>query len=98
MLVNRKLYKIHLSNEKISTIEIENKQKEFLKKNIVSPELSHYFVFQDTISNYAYRLDVGQINILMKNGDVVDVLNHLNHLNIPIFTEAIIKHYICYTM
>ena len=98
MLVNRNLYKIHLSNEKISTVEIENKRKDFLIKNIVAPELSHYFVFEDVISNYAYRLDVGQINILMKNGEVVDVLKHLNHLNIPIFTEAIIKHYICYTV
>ena len=86
-----------MSNEKFPVEELENKRKEFLEKYSIAPELSHYFVFEDLISNYAYRLDSGQINILMKTGETVDVLKSLTHLNIPIFTEAIIKHYICYT-
>jgi HD superfamily phosphohydrolase len=98
MLMNRNVYKIIISNEKIDADELQKHTTSFLEKYNLSKEVSHYFVFEDKISNYAYSIDKGQIHIKMKSGEVVDVLKLLTHLNIPVFTEAISKYYLCYTI
>ncbi|MEY2830480.1 MAG: hypothetical protein RIQ33_2338 [Bacteroidota bacterium] len=98
MLLQRNLYKIELSNEKFAATKIEKLTSAFLKSHSIEATQSKYFVFEDSISNYAYSLNEGQIKIALKTGKVVDVLQLLTHLNIPIFTEAIKKHYVCYTI
>jgi HD superfamily phosphohydrolase len=98
MLLQRNLYKIELSNEKFDAKKIEKLTNSFLKSHSIEAIQSRYFVFEDSISNYAYSLNEGQIKIALKTGELVDVLQLLTHLNIPIFTEAIKKHYVCYTI
>jgi HD superfamily phosphohydrolase len=98
MLLQRNLYKIELSNEAFDEEKIEKLRTTFLQTHAIDAAQSKYFVFEDSISNYAYSLSEGQIKIALKSGEVVDVLQLLTHLNIPIFTEAIKKHYVCYTI
>jgi hypothetical protein len=71
-------------------------KQEVLKKGEVSEQDIDFFVFTNSISNYAYRVDKGQIKIKLKNGAVEDVLNLLTHLDKSVFSEPLTKYYVCY--
>lgn len=95
-LFNRQLPKTIIQNESFDPKEIEELQAACAKLLGLSKAESAFFVYADKISNYAYRLDKGQIKIKMKNGEVKDVLELLTHLDRSVFTELSTKYYICY--
>lgn len=95
-LFNRQLPKTVIQNDAFNASEIEVLQAACAKSFSISVEEASYFVYSDKISNYAYRLDKGQIKIKMKNGEVKDVLELLTHLDKSVFTELSTKYYICY--
>ena len=55
-----------------------------------------YFVFSDTISNQAYRMDKDTINLVTKTGEVIDVARASDQLNIEALSKKVTKHYLCY--
>ncbi len=95
-LFNRQLPKTMIQNDAFNASEIEVLKAACAKTFGISLEEASYFVYSDKISNYAYRLDKGQIKIKMKNGEVKDVLELLTHLDKSVFTELSTKYYICY--
>jgi HD superfamily phosphohydrolase len=95
-LFNRQLPKTMIQNDAFNAREIEDLKVACAESFGISLEEASYFVYSDKISNYAYRLDKGQIKIKMKNGEVKDVLELLTHLDKSVFTELSTKYYICY--
>lgn len=95
-LFNRQLPKTMIQSEAFDIATIEKVQLDFANLFALSMAEASYFVYSDKISNYAYRLDKGQIKIKMKNGEVKDVLELLTHLDKSVFTEQSTKYYICY--
>ena len=96
MLINRKLYRVELSNEPISDLrlqEITNKVKESCK---ISDADMPLFVFTDSIQNSAYNPNQKGIKIQYKNGQVVDIANASDHLNINSLSKPITKYFVCY--
>jgi uncharacterized protein len=76
-LVQRRLNKVHLRNNKFTDKEVNALQKkaEILFK--LNKGEGKYLVYSDSTSNYAYKSDEDRINILLKNGTVSD-LQHSN--------------------
>lgn len=96
MLVDRKLWKIEIKSTPFEADWIE-KQKSKLKEefDLSTHELDYFFV-HDTVSNQAYNQSKSQIQILYKNGEVKDIVNASDHLNIQSLSSPVIKHFISY--
>lgn len=95
-LINRKLFKIELKKvpfEANYCMEIKNRIIEKFHLNAV--ELPYFFV-EDEISNMAYASDQLSINILMKNGQICDIAEASDTLNISALSSTVKKYFICY--
>jgi hypothetical protein len=62
----------------------------------LTEDQASYFVFSDTISNQAYRMDKDTINLVTKTGEVIDVARASDQLNIEALSKKVTKHYLCY--
>ncbi len=96
MLLNRNLLKIKITKHPISEEKLTEKLNAVRKKHNLSAKEASYFVFKGSISNQAYRMDEDTINLIKKNGKVVDVAKASDQLNIEALSEMVIKYYICY--
>lgn len=97
MLNARKLYKVEISNIEPSLERIERLANQTaLALNIDEDDVS-YFVFTDTIRNRAYKTGSGNINILMKNNELVDIAKASDLSNIESLDKTVKKHILCYT-
>ncbi|HET7360579.1 MAG TPA: HD domain-containing protein, partial [Salinimicrobium sp.] len=74
MLVNRDLLKIEIKKESFPPNDLKNHLSAFLEHCKVSEKEARYFVFEGEISNQAYKKEKEKINILLKNGNITDVV------------------------
>ncbi len=94
--INRKLYKIQmLRNPILPELLNEYRQRIKLLYNL-SEEDASYFVFSDSAENYAYSIADNRINILFKNGQLLDISEASDILNIDILSKSVIKYFFCY--
>ena len=96
MLINRKLLNIKLKNKPINGLIKKRYFDAFKEEYDLSDEDTAYFVFSGEIENQAYNLENQNINILKKNGKLVDVAKASDHLNITALSKKVTKYYICY--
>ncbi|MBC8046425.1 MAG: HD domain-containing protein [Fimbriimonadaceae bacterium] len=95
-IINRKLFKIELENVIISSERIAKVTEKVKKKFKVDEFDLQYFVFNDSTSNSAYTTESNRINIKFRNGNVLDVAQASDHLNLAALSETVVKHYLCY--
>lgn len=95
-MVERKLFKIELQTKKIEASYINAKKLEVIKKYKVEKDEVNYFVFTGSISNNAYNPERDKINILFKNGQLKDITEASDQLNIRALSTPVEKHFICY--
>jgi HD superfamily phosphohydrolase len=96
MFTTRNLYKVEMSNDKVSAERLEFLQNAAINLLGIQPEDSHYFVFTDTIQNRAYNAGNGNIKILMKNNDIVDITIASDLSNLESLQKTVEKHTLCY--
>jgi len=95
-LVNRRLPKVFLQNTPFSVDQINDLKKEVKEIfNFTEAELS-YFVYNGEISNQAYDSTQNNIKILFKNGEIKDITEASDHLNIQALSKPVYKYYMCY--
>jgi uncharacterized protein len=95
-LTTRQLYKIELRNEIFSDKEIEKVKNQMMKKHKISDKEADYFVFSNAVSNEIYNSNKIGINILYKNGKVIDLANASDQLNVEVLNKTVKKHFLCY--
>lgn len=95
MIINRKLLKVQLSNDLFDTEYVENIKNKMLEQGWSQDDLKYFFVL-DTISNQAYNDTSSKIYLYYKNGDIVDIVEASDQLNIQALTKPVIKHFLCY--
>jgi len=97
MLNSRTLYKVEISNEAPALDRIERLAVQTgVALNLQEDDIS-YFVFTDTIRNRAYNAGNSNINILMKNNDLVDIAKASDLSNLESLDKTVKKHILCYT-
>lgn len=96
MLLNRDLLKIKLKKEPISEEKVDELRWEVMQRHNLSKEDASYFVFTGSISNLAYHMDKDNINLLKKNGKLIDVARASDQLNLEALSTEVVKHYMCY--
>lgn len=96
MILNRDLLKIKMTKRPISEEKMKERLNAVMEKHNLSSNEASYFVFEGSISNLAYRMDKDTINLIRKNGKVVDVAKESDQLNIKALSKTVIKYYLCY--
>jgi len=95
-LINRELFKIKISKTPFSDNDINNlKERIKAEYNLNDDEIS-FFVYADILRNNAYNEDKENINLLMKNGDVIDLAEASDNLNISALTKPVEKYFLSY--
>ena len=95
-IVNRRLFKVELQNKPFDASyinEIRDKVKQ--KLNLDDSEVD-YFVISEKTSSYTYKIGTDKIGILYKNGDIVDIAEASDQLNISALTVPTTKYFVCY--
>lgn len=95
-LIDRNLYKIELQNTNFTVSYRNQIQEKVMKKYKLSKKDSEYFVFSESVNNSAYNSSKFQINILHKNGELIDVAKASDQLNIKMLSKKVTKYFICY--
>jgi len=96
MLTQRNLYRVEISNH----APARDKIKELSARTAEALDLKdsdlRYFVFTDVISNRAYDAGRGNINILLKNNEIVDIAKASDLSNLESLDKTVKKHILCY--
>lgn len=97
-LVNRKLFKIEISKEPFSKDRVQMEKERIRIQNHISAEEVDFFVYSDVLSNNAYNQNRQKINILLKNGGVIDLTEASDNLNISALASPVEKYFLCYSV
>ena len=95
-IVNRRLFKIEISKKPFSSKIIDSKKKDLINTSGFAKEDVEYLVFSDVLTNKAYNQSRQNINILMKSGDIVDLVEASDNLNISALAQPVEKYFLCY--
>ncbi|MGB0933610.1 MAG: HD domain-containing protein [Lishizhenia sp.] len=95
-LVDRKLFKIEVSREPFGPDRLELERQMAQSLFGVSEEESAYFVYTNKLINNAYNSFKENINLVYKNGKILDVSKASDNLNISALSEPVEKYYLCY--
>lgn len=95
-LLQRKLFRVEIQSspfDKHRINELTHKASKFLK---LPKTETQYFVFTDSISKNAYSVFDEKIQILYKDGKLVDVAEASDMLNVSVLSKTVRKYFLCY--
>lgn len=95
-IINRRLPKILIQNTAFTDEEIEEKKKEIKQKYKLNNQELEYYVFSGSVVNNAYTDKDVSINMLQKNGKVIDIALASDNYNFPMLQREVEKFYLCY--
>ncbi len=96
MLLERKLYKIILSNDRIEKSVVAELKKQVMEQPLLTKEHLPYFLVEGSTSNAAYVAGGEQINILTKKGELLDIAEASDLPNIKALSRVVKKYYVCW--
>lgn len=95
-LISRNLYHVEISNEAPPAERINVLIEKAMARYSVNVEEASYFVFTNTIKNNAYRVNDGNINLLMKDGSIKDIAAASDNSNLEALAKTVKKHILCH--
>ncbi len=95
-LVNRDLFKIEISKKPFTTERIKHEKDIVSKQFELGQDEVDFFVYSDVLSNNAYNEKKQNINMLMKNGEIIDLSKASDNLNISALANPVEKYFLCY--
>jgi uncharacterized protein len=95
-LLDRNLLKIQLQPLPIENAFLEQKREEIQQMTGWTDEETSYFVFTGKAENTMYKTDDENIEILFKNGEIMDISEVSNSFIRQKMAATVGKYYICY--
>ena len=95
-LINRNLFRVKLNEIPFEKGFVEGTLASICKLYDINQSEARYLGIFDTISNFAYTLQETQINILYNNGEIRELSEASDILNIDILSKNVIKHFFIY--
>lgn len=96
MLTQRNLYKVEISNDAPDADRVQDLSERTAAALHLSGTDLRYFVFTDVIRNRAYDAGSGNINILLKNHQIIDIAKASDLSNLESLDRTVKKHILCY--
>ena len=95
-IIERKLLKIELQDNKFDTSYIDKIKDKVAKNYGIDAENCSHLVFTNQIDNKAYNPKKDKINLLYKDGKIMDIAEAADQLNISVLGQTVTKHFLCY--
>jgi HD superfamily phosphohydrolase len=95
-MINRELNKIEFHKHPFPEEKINNLRETVSYKYSIPADQAHYFVFTDVVENSAYSAESIKINILMKDGAVLDIAEASDQYDLGTLSKNVKKYFICY--
>ena len=95
-IINRKLFKVIMSDKPHLTKSVDSIKEKILKKYSLKREELSYLFIQGQISNDAYKLNDSDIKISFKNGELLDISQASDQDAISAISKKVKKFFICY--
>lgn len=95
MLLDRRLFKIMFSAEPFAPALVLEIEQQLRSRGITDDALS-YFVVEGEANNAAYLSAYNNINIKLKNGQVIDIADASDLPNIKALTNIVRRYYVCW--
>ena len=96
LLIDRKLFTIEMQNEAFTPKSIQAHKDKLTIPFPLTSEEQDYFIFSGKITNNAYNMEVGKINILTKSKGLIDIADASDNLNLSALSKTVEKYFICY--
>lgn len=93
---NRRLFKVEVNSHAVDQATQNEYIIQYMNHFNVNRSDAMYFMGDEQVSTDTYRPEDDNINILMKDGTVMDVTNASDMLNISVLTKKVEKHFFCY--
>ena len=97
-LINRELFKIEISKEPFSEERISSEKEIAKEKYGFNSDELNYIIYHRKQTNNAYNKKKEKINILLKNGDIIDLAKASDNLNINALAQPVEKYCLCYPL
>jgi HD superfamily phosphohydrolase len=95
-MLDRRIFKVEVHEEPIAETRIEELQETISRNMGIPLDDAHYMMSVDTISKDMYNVDDDSIGILYKNGEIKDISEASELLNVQLLSKKIRKYYLCY--
>lgn len=95
-LINRNFNKVEIAKEPITQEQLTQKLQHTAERFGISTTDAGYFVYAGQLTNNAYNQNKEAINLLMKDGSVLDISNASDNLNISALAHPVNKYFLCY--
>lgn len=93
-VLHRRLLGVRIFNTPLSGDGIRNLRKKLCRDEGWSEEEAEHLVFTEEISNNAYDPHQDRIRLLYRNGDLLDITEAADHLNLSALSKPVIKHFL----
>ncbi|MEN8228030.1 MAG: HD domain-containing protein [Bacteroidota bacterium] len=95
-LINRTIFSVELDDNPFQIELVESMRAKVASRLSISPEEAEYLVISDSISNYAYSDMDDRIAIMDKRGNIRDIADASDMLNIAVLSKTVRKYFLCY--
>ena len=95
-MLDRKIFKVEVHEEPIEEERIRQIQENIAIKLGIDVKDAHYLMNLSTISKDMYNVEDDSIAILYKNGEIKDISEASELLNVQLLSKKIRKYYLCY--
>lgn len=95
-MVNRRLFKIQITNEPHPMEKKQEFIEKFMRKYGISAEEAAYFVSSDSLATDMYNEYDESIKILFRNGSIKDISTASDMFNIELLSKKVEKYYFAY--
>ena len=96
-MLDRHIFKVEVTEEPVDKTHIETIAKEIsAQMDITLDDAKRYMMSLNTISKDMYNVDDDSIAILYKNGEIRDISEASELLNVQLLSKKIRKNYLCY--
>lgn len=95
-LLERKLFKIEMSNTEPNTQRMEEKTQAIMQKFGISQQDASYFTSLSSVSSNMYSSDDNSIDILYNSGDIVPITTASDMLNLELLSKEVRKYVYTY--
>ena len=96
-MLDRHIFKVEVSEEPIDESRIDAISYDIAAKMDITPEdAKHYMMSINTIQKDMYNVDDDSITVLYKNGEIRDISDASELLNVQLLSKKIRKYYLCY--
>jgi len=95
-IIERKLLKIELQNHPFDENYIQEIRKKAEAFYDINPSESKHLAFSNKINNTAYNPKKDKINLLYKDGTIIDISEAADQLNISVLAKTVTKYFLCY--